>query len=111
MKKLKDLLPKNLNEIFLMRITDIDDIYPRLPARNFQEEMKRYKIEMQLYKFLNDFWKRNNIPRRLKEPKMPERVEKPKPNPTLPFGEPVDYKYAKLKKVEPKNKFLRNLGF
>ena len=106
MKKLKNFVPQPLNEIFLMKITDIDDIYPRLRARNYEEEVKRYKIEMELYSFLNDFWQKYNIPRRLKEPKKPEKIALPPKR-----SEEPNWKYATLTPAKPKNKFLRKLGF
>lgn len=71
MKLIKYIPKKRLNEIFLMRISDIDDIYPRKVANTDDELLRRYEMELELYNFLTAFWEKYNIPRRLKEPEKP----------------------------------------
>ena len=68
----KNILKKRLNETFLMRISDIDDIYPRKVADTDDKLLQRYEMELELYNLLTSFWDKYNIPRRLKEPEKPK---------------------------------------
>ena len=61
-----------LNETFLMRISDIDDIYPRKVADTDDKLLQRYEMELELYNLLTAFWEKYNIPRKLKEPEKPK---------------------------------------